>query len=190
MKMADRREVIVFDIDKTLIHQNLHELLIDLWSAETPRRRLITRFVAGFRRACLFPFIQRRLEYLATAFISEQQLHELTLRILSGSEHVHSDLVRRIGKYKRYRYQVVLVSATPERVARPLARQLGASVYASKCICGVLTRDLLAKKRSVYLLMEKDALAVRTVYSDSHLDFWDRSNSFLVKDKIVTKVIA
>ena len=188
--MTDRREVIVFDIDKTLIHQNLHELLVELWSAERPRRRLAARLVAGLRRICFFPFIRRRIEYLATAFISEQQLYELTLRILNESGHVHADLVRRINRYKRYHYPVVLVSATPERVAFPLARQLGASVYASKCICGVLTKDLLAKKRSVYLLMEKNSLAIRTVYSDSYLDFWDQSNNFLVRDKIITKVIA
>lgn len=186
----EKREVIVFDIDRTLIHRDLHELLLALWSKERGYRRALVQLVVGLRRLCIFPFIRRRIEYLATAFISEKQLNEFTLRILNDSEHVHTGLRRRIERYKRCQYSVVLVSATPERVARPLARQLGVGVHASKSICGILTMDLLAKKHRVYSLLEKDALAVKTVYSDSRLDFWMHSNNFLVENKAVTKVPA
>ena len=185
-----KREVIVFDIDKTLIHRDLHELLLALWSEDRSHRRVLVQFAAGLRKLCVVPFIRRRFEYFATAFISEEEMNEFTLRILSESELVHSGLRRRIERYKRCQYSVVLVSATPERVARPLARQLGVGVHASKSICGILTKDLLAKKHRVYSLLEKDALAVKTVYSDSRLDFWKHSNNYLVENKAVTKVSA
>jgi phosphoserine phosphatase len=188
--MNQEKEIIVFDIDKTLIHRNLHELIIEMWCAEHVHRRALVRIASCLHALCFIPFLKRRIEYLITAFIPERQLHALTLRILSGSDNVHEGLKRRIDRYKRYNYAVVLVSATPERVALPLAQALGVDVYASKSICGVLTRDLLAKKHKVYRTMEQQAQSIRTIYSDSHLDFWKPSKNFLVEHKTVTRVTA
>lgn len=188
--MPNKREVIVFDIDKTLIHHNLHELLIERWAQERPSRRALTKLAAALYTAFFFPFARRRIEYLVTAFISEKEMHDLTVRLLDEANHVHAGLRRRIDRYKRLGYPVVLVSATPERVAIPLARLLGADVYASKCVFGVLTKDLLGRKCRVYSRIESDDLAVRTVYSDSPLDFWARSSNFLIRDKGITRVIA
>jgi phosphoserine phosphatase len=186
--MNQEKEIIVFDIDKTLIHHNLHELIIELWCAEHVHRRVLAWTTSCLHALCVVPFLKRRIEYLITAFIPERKLRSLTLQILNDSDNVHEGLKRRIDRYKRYNYVVVLVSATPERVARPLARELGVDVYASKSIFGVLTHDLLAKKHKVYRAMEQQALSIRTIYSDSHLDFWKPSKNFLVEHKAVTRV--
>jgi phosphoserine phosphatase len=188
--MKQEKEIIVFDIDKTLIHHNLHELIIDGWRAEYFHRRALVWLTSRLHSLCVLPFLKRRIEYLITAFIPERQLRALTLQILNESSYVHEGLKRRIERYKRYNYVVVLVSATPERVALPLATELGVSVYASKSICGVLTRDLLAKKHKVYRALEQRALNIRTIYSDSPLDFWKPSKNFLVEHKVVTRVVA
>lgn len=175
-------QFIVFDVDKTLIDGNLHEHILDRWCEGSRWRSWLRASVPVFSKLLPLATLRRRVEYFATQMINARDMGRLTSEILSDGTATNLDLVRRIRRYRRLDYTVVLVSAAPQRVVAPLGRQLGLPVFGSTCICGLVVRDLLARKARVYRVLERTA-PIKRVYSDSELDFWSGAKNYLVTDR-------
>lgn len=176
-----RVNVVVFDVDKTLIAGDLYKLIIDKWVAENKLRAYIVLFVRLFT-LCLFAgSLRRRFEYFVFIFVDDADIFNITKRILSDVSLVNAALFRRIEKYKRANCRVVLVTASTSRIVKALSSHVDAPAYTSKSFAGVITRDLLAKKKNAYKSIVEDGGVIRTIYSDSHLDFIRSSKNILVE---------
>jgi phosphoserine phosphatase len=175
-----RRNIIIFDVDKTIFTGNLHEFLIEDWSARGRLNAMVGLLVGAIARMLPHRWLRRRFEYFLVAFMSEDMIHAKTTRFLMDGKKTNIRLVKRIIRYQQHHFEVALITAAPHRVVSGLARELNVSVYASRAVLGLITVDLLAKKSRVYRLIETTNCRIRTIYSDSPLDFWPSAKNFLV----------
>lgn len=176
------RNIVVFDVDKTLINGDLYQIIIGKWVAAKTMRTLIVWLVGFFHVGLIFGSVKRRFEYFIFIFISDNDIGNITKNILNDGELVNSALLRRIERYKRVHCDVVLVTATLPRIVKALAEHIGVPYYASSGVAGVVIRDLLAKKRIAYDEIHKNGFLIRTIYSDSFLDFTHTTKNILVRN--------
>ncbi|MDG0835889.1 haloacid dehalogenase-like hydrolase [Roseateles saccharophilus] len=174
------KNAVVFDVDKTLVFGDLHSIIIKLWLKKNRRYAALHEFTQLLHAAASLPFLKRKIEYLFTALIPAADIHPIIKDVLTDDSIANKKLLRRIVKYKKAGAQVFLVSAAPERIINILAKFLQVEAIASKTITGVLIRDYLAKKSKAYNLLLSKGLVIRTIYSDSELDFSQKSKNFLI----------
>jgi phosphoserine phosphatase len=177
-----KKPLIVFDVDKTLFKGNLHELLIEHWIRRSRFNAMLATTFNAMEKILPHRWLRRRFEYMLISFIREELIHVRTSELLSDMTYINCHVFRRIARYQRFGFDVALITAAPHKVVRGLARQLNTSVHASQLILGFISVDLLAKKSRVYRVLECGEYKIRTVYSDSALDFWHSSKNYLVDD--------
>jgi hypothetical protein len=102
---------------------------------------------------------------------------------LNDENQINKYLLNRINRYKSNFFEVLLITAAPLNVAYQISILIDIPVYASKTFIGVIYDDLLAKKNRVYIKLMAEGYIIRSIYSDSKLDFNSGSKNFLVSDK-------
>lgn len=172
--------LVIFDIDKTLVKKNLHEIIIGYWVQASSDRALILYLINLFLKLLPYSFIKRRFEYFAVIFIKERDIRNWTSNIIDDDELTNIKIIRRISLYKKKNIDIALVTAAPEKVVKQLSLHLEIPVYSSQSILGIIYDDLLAKKIKIYNKLEQKGYKIRAVYSDSPLDFYPGAKSFLV----------
>ncbi|MCV2369879.1 haloacid dehalogenase-like hydrolase [Roseateles oligotrophus] len=178
--------VVVFDVDKTLVFGDLHDIVIRSWLQENARYKIIHKLAKFFYAVALVPPIRRKIEYLFTAFIPAADIDRIIRYLLTDASLANKQLLRRIGKYKVSGANVFLVSAAPEKLIAILARVLLVESISSKTVCGILIRDYLAKKSKAYKSLTTRGMVIRTIYSDSTLDFLDKAKNILIDGHSIT----
>jgi len=93
-----------------------------------------------------FKFPQKAVWVFLLLFIDKDHVAQSVINIFDSKEHLNLVLLKRLMKYKRSNCQVILVTASPYKVVRPLATYLEVDSYHSTMLAGVLVRDLLGKK--------------------------------------------
>jgi hypothetical protein len=183
------RPIVVVDIDKTLVRCDFHTLILRSWEQGSARRAVFRRIFTAALRMVPFSFVRRRLEYFLIEFVDEQFIRSEAERIMLDERLINWPLVRRIGRYQRFKVDVILVTAAPEKSSIALSKLLNVDLVCSRTRFGIITRDLLGKKAEQYQRLELERGSVRTVYSDSRLDFClGARKNFLVKDSQLTVV--
>jgi hypothetical protein len=165
------RPIVVFDIDKTLVRCDFHTLILRSWEKGDWRRVAFRRVFTAALRMVPSSFVRRKLEYFLIEFVDEQFIRSETERVMLDAGLVNRPLLRRISRYQRFKVDIVLVTAAPEKSSIALSQLLNVDLVCSRTTFGVLTRDLLGKKAQQYARLEMERGSVRTVYSDSRLDF-------------------
>ena len=181
--MQIKNTAIIFDVDKTLIRRDLHEIIIDDWKVKTPWNMWIYQAINLLKRAMVLNFLKRRFEYFLLLFIHKDHVTQSVINIFDSKEHLNLGLLKRLMKYKRSNCQIILVTASPYEVVRPLASYLEVDSYHSTMLAGVLVRDLLGKKIKIYRRLERKKIALGAIYSDSPLDFFSNARkNILITD--------
>jgi phosphoserine phosphatase len=177
------KNLIVFDLDKTLVKGNLHELIVNYWVEESKLRKYFFIIFIYFIRLLCHPWLRRKFEYFPLYFIRQNDIKKYTLQILNDENQINKYLLNRINRYKSNFFEVLLITAAPLNVAYQISILIDIPVYASKTFIGVIYDDLLAKKNRVYIKLMAEGYIIRSIYSDSKLDFNSGSKNFLVSDK-------
>lgn len=175
-------DLIVFDVDKTLVKGNLHEIIIKYWVGENKSRVLSYSIFSYFVKLLPHSMLRRKFEYFPINLISEEDFKKLTINVIDQSMLINAEVLRRINRYKNKGVAIALVTAAPTKVVRHLSLHFEIPVYASKSFLGVIYNDLLAKKSKVYGKLTAQGYIIRSIYSDSHLDFKIGSKNFLISD--------
>jgi len=175
-------DLVIFDVDKTLVKGNLHEIFIKYWIDENKTKNLIISLFSFFLALLPHSILKRKFEYFSVLLMSEKNLKLWTINMVGESALTNLELMRRINRYKNKGVEVALVTAAPLKVVRHLSLHLGIPVYASKSFLGVVYYDLLAKKNKVYDKLTAEGYRIRSIYSDSHLDFNKGSKNFLISN--------
>jgi hypothetical protein len=179
----DMKNIIVFDLDKTLVKGNLHELIVNYWVKENKSRKYFLIIFIFFIRLLCHPVLRRKFEYLPLYFIRNNDIKKYTIQILNNENQINKYLLNRINRYKKNFFEVSLITAAPLKVSHQFSLLIDIPVYASKTFFGVIYDDLLAKKNKVYYKLITEGYRIRSIYSDSKLDFNSGSKNFLVSDK-------
>jgi hypothetical protein len=175
-----KRNLIIFDVDKTLFCGNLHELIIEKWMANSRTRAWVGSLVGAIKRMLPHPALRRRFEYFLISFISSDIIYTNTLYFMQDEKFSNLRLLNRIARYKQHHFDVALITAAPHKVVGGLARELNVSVHASRTFLGLVIVDLLGNKSSVYQRIETADYRIRVIYSDSPLDFWPTAKNYLI----------
>ena len=147
---------VVFDVDKTIFFQDLHTLLIKKWLASGDfYRQFLFKAHEISLKFLIFNFLKRRFEYFVLQFIDCKMIEKYIIEIMADDSLTNLDLLKRIERYKILGADVFLVSAAPLLIIEPLARVLNITAFCSKTIFGLITKDLLSKKNSIYVHIEK-----------------------------------
>lgn len=175
---------VVFDIDKTIIRGNLHEIYEELWTKEGSNARARIRRLHNFLLRQFLPSsIARRLEYFFSIWVSHNKRQQWARVILNDTTLSNKILLTRLRKYQQRGVSVLLVTAAPRQVAEGISHILDTQLFASKSFAGFVTKDILAKKPKIYRAIEKSQLvSIRSIYSDSELDFVERARNFHVNE--------
>jgi phosphoserine phosphatase len=180
------KNCIVFDVDKTIFFQDLHSLLIKKWLVKgVLYRQFLFEAHEILLKFLIFNFLKRRFEYFLLQFIGCKMIEEYIIEILADDSLTNFDLLKRIDRYKILGVDIFLVSAAPFLIIEPLTRVLNITAFCSKTILGLITKDLLSKKNSIYVHIEKDlGIKIRSIYSDSILDFHKSSKNILMAGRL------
>lgn len=184
-----QRRVVIFDVDKTLVRGDLHALIVESWASRRKHRAALRFFLSSLFSLIPHAYIRRKFEYLMVEFVDRGFIRLEVARLLSDGVLTNQALLRRIGRYRRIDCDVVLVTAAPEKVAQEFSRMLKAEVFSSRMRFGCLTNDLLGKKSRVYVAIERQNRLVRTIYSDSHLDFWCRARKNILVEESRLRIV-
>lgn len=185
-----KKNIIIFDIDKTLVKGNLHEIIIGYWIQKRRSRQYIIALVNYFSWILPHPFLKRRVEYFVACLISNEELNKITSRLFRNGTIINCNLTKRITRYKRYDFEIALVTAAPTKIVKHLASTIGVKFYASRTILGILSYDLLAKKHRVYERLKLQGYCIRSIYSDSLQDFDSDANAYIITNNYnVSKII-
>lgn len=167
-----KKIIIIFDIDETLTTRNLPELIIESWIGTSRIKQLFNGLMVLVTQKILIQPFSRRLEYCTIFFISEKYIVESIPTIIENIKNVNPRVINRLKKYQKYGFRVALITAGPTKTTIPFANYLEVESISSRMIFGVLIKDMLGKKEFVYRKIEKNGMDIRTIYSDSNLDFW------------------
>ncbi|SDH61606.1 haloacid dehalogenase-like hydrolase [Propionivibrio dicarboxylicus] len=180
--------IIVFDIDKTLVKKNLHELIISNWLGGSYLRRVSYKIVCAIISALPHRSLRRRFEYFVMFLICDHDIQRFTIDIMGDANMVNLRLINRIDRYRRLGIEMVMVTAAPSNVVKHLSLHLNIPVYSSRSIFGFLYSDLLGKKYRIYKLLELQGRKIKSIYSDSPLDFYNLSKNYLVLDNFTLTI--
>lgn len=175
------KTIIIFDIDETLTTKNLPIIIIESWIGNNWFKQLFNGLIVVLTQKVLIRPFSRRLEYFTIFFISKKYIENLIPNILENIKNVNPRVVSRLKKYQKYGYKIALVTAAPSKTTIPFANYFEVQSISSRILFGVLVKDLLGKKENIYCKIEKSGLNIRTVYSDSALDFWPKAKNILVE---------
>lgn len=173
------KDVIIFDVDGTIFKGDLHTLCFlhkfgFKWSSIQIMNlfRILGRHVR---------FIGRKLEYFPIFFLDSNDIVKSIGVLSNNQEFCNVFLLKRILRYKRYGYRVILVSAAPKKIVEPLGAILGLEFYSSELKFGILFKDILGRKISIYKKIEAEGSRIRTVYTDSSADFFSAAKNIFIK---------
>lgn len=183
------RPVIVFDLDRTLVRDDLHVLILESWCARRWYRSVAGRAFSRLHRSIPVAYLRRKFEYLLVHLVDSRFVRQESTRITSDARLANDRLLRRLRRYRRSRFEVVLVTAAPERIVREFAALIGVEVVGSQTFLGCLTFDLLGKKTQIYERLELEGRKVVTIYSDSRLDFWEKARRNVLVDATGLRII-
>ena len=176
--MNNSNHVIIFDLDETLTIGNLPVIITELWIGENKVKLYVNNiYNIIVSKLMVWPF-KRMFEYGILSFIKYDFMANSMENIFKNN--INYNAVKRLKKYKILGFRVIIVTAGPRTTSCAFASYLGVEYISSEVKFGIIISDLLGKKEKIYKAIQSEGAVIRSIYSDSVLDFSKLSKNNLL----------
>lgn len=182
------KKAIIFDLDKTIINVDFPYYISQKWKKEAILNKILYTFISCLIKIIPVGRIRRRLEYWYSIVISKSYISKKINKLDDLSAIINNKVLRRLLKYRKYGYEIFIVSAGPSHFLEVFSDILSVNTVGSKIIFGINVNDLMGRKILVYKNIENNHLIV-SIYSDYMGDLYSNSKYNYLVDGAIKKII-